>query len=166
MSSKRRSRHDRRSRSSSSGSSRSRSHSQSSEEAEGVRLHVADLEGMGVSKHELQYVFDKYGPLKEIWVAKSPPCFAFVVFRDREDAEDALRATDGIFVGLKEHRKGIFSNLPMGNVKRECKQMFLEDVSTVYLVSSLCGWVGSSAGSSTCGGEFTTPANRMLLASL
>nr|CAD7439162.1 unnamed protein product [Timema bartmani] len=96
MSSKRRSRHDRRSRSSSSGSSRSRSHSQSSEEAEGVRLHVADLEGMGVSKHELQYVFDKYGPLKEIWVAKSPPCFAFVVFRDREDAEDALRATDGI----------------------------------------------------------------------
>nr|CAD7259226.1 unnamed protein product [Timema shepardi] len=96
MSSKRRSRHDRRSRSSSSGSSRSRSHSQSSEEAEGVRLHVADLEGMGVSKHELQYVFDKYGPLKEIWVAKSPPCFAFVVFRDREDAEDALRATDGM----------------------------------------------------------------------
>nr|CAD7424968.1 unnamed protein product [Timema monikensis] len=93
---KRRSRHDRRSRSSSSGSSRSRSHSQSSEEAEGVRLHVADLEGMGVSKHELQYVFDKYGPLKEIWVAKSPPCFAFVVFRDREDAEDALRATDGM----------------------------------------------------------------------
>jgi arginine/serine-rich splicing factor 7 len=52
--------------------------------------------GMGVSKRELQHVFDKYGPLREIWVAKSPPCFAFVVFREKDDAEDAVKATDGM----------------------------------------------------------------------
>nr|AGM32900.1 putative RNA-binding protein [Coptotermes formosanus] len=51
---------------------------------------------MGVSKRELQHVFDKYGPLREIWVAKSPPCFAFVVFREKDDAEDAVKATDGM----------------------------------------------------------------------
>ncbi|KDR09518.1 Splicing factor, arginine/serine-rich 7 [Zootermopsis nevadensis] len=84
-------RRNRRSRSRSYGSSRSGS----PDEEDGVRLHVADL-GMGVSKRELQHVFDKYGPLREIWVAKSPPCFAFVVFREKDDAEDAVKATDGM----------------------------------------------------------------------
>ncbi|GFG36970.1 hypothetical protein Cfor_05391 [Coptotermes formosanus] len=84
-------RRSRRSRSRSYGSSRSGS----ADDEDGVRLHVADL-GMGVSKRELQHVFDKYGPLREIWVAKSPPCFAFVVFREKDDAEDAVKATDGM----------------------------------------------------------------------
>lgn len=78
--------------------SRSRSYDSSrsgSPDEDGVRLHVADL-GMGVSRRELQHVFDKYGPLREIWVAKSPPCFAFVVFREKDDAEDAVKATDGM----------------------------------------------------------------------
>ncbi|PSN39891.1 hypothetical protein C0J52_07938 [Blattella germanica] len=78
--------------------SRSRSYSSRSaspDDENGVRLHVADL-GMGVSKRELQHVFDKYGPLREIWVAKSPPCFAFVVFKEKDDAEDAVKATDGM----------------------------------------------------------------------
>lgn len=71
------------------------SRSGSADDEDGVRLYVADL-GMGVSKRELQHVFDKYGPLREIWVAKSPPCFAFVVFREKDDAEDAVKATDGM----------------------------------------------------------------------
>ncbi|XP_067009866.1 serine/arginine-rich splicing factor 7 [Anabrus simplex] len=65
------------------------------EEEDGVRIHVAGI-GLAVSKKDLQHVFEKYGGLKEVWVAKSPPCFAFVVFRDKEDAEDAVKATDGI----------------------------------------------------------------------
>lgn len=59
-------------------------------------IDVCNFSGMGVSKRELQHVFDKYGPLREIWVARSPPCFAFVVFREKDDAEDAVKATDGM----------------------------------------------------------------------
>lgn len=51
---------------------------------------------MGISKKELQRVFEKYGPLREVWLAKSPPCFAFVVFQEKEDAEDAVKATNGL----------------------------------------------------------------------
>ena len=64
---------------------------------DGYRLHVADLDP-DADKRDLERIFGKYGPLKEIWMARSIPCFAFVVFRYREDAEDAQRKADGIEV--------------------------------------------------------------------
>merc|ERR1712226_1455420 len=36
-----------------------------------------------------------YGKLKNVWVARNPPGFAFVEFEDERDAEDAVRALDG-----------------------------------------------------------------------
>ena len=66
-------------------------------DAEGYRLHVADLDP-DADKRDLERIFGKYGPLKEIWMARSIPCFAFIVFRYREDAEDAQRKADGIEV--------------------------------------------------------------------
>merc|ERR1712184_230134 len=62
---------------------------------DGYRLHVADLD-VGANKKDLEKVFGKYGPLKEIWMARSVPCFAFVVYRYKDDAEDAARKCDGI----------------------------------------------------------------------
>merc|ERR1711977_612697 len=47
---------------------------------DGYRLHVADLDSQA-SKRDLEKLFGKYGPLKEIWMARSVPCFAFVVYR-------------------------------------------------------------------------------------
>ena len=38
-------------------------------------------------KADLEEVFMKYGPLKEIWLASYAPYYAFVVFRDRMDAQ-------------------------------------------------------------------------------
>ena len=64
---------------------------------DGYRLHVADLD-VGANKKDLEKVFGKYGPLKEIWMARSVPCFAFVVYRYKDDAEDAARKCDGIEV--------------------------------------------------------------------
>ena len=61
---------------------------------EGQRLHVADLDSRA-SKWDLEEVFNKFGPLVEIWMAKSVPCFAFVVFKKKEDAYEACRAADG-----------------------------------------------------------------------
>ena len=64
---------------------------------DGYRLHVADLD-VNASKRDLERLFGKYGPLKEIWMARSVPCFAFVVYRYKEDAEEAHRVVDGMDV--------------------------------------------------------------------
>lgn len=61
---------------------------------DGYRLHVADLDSKA-DKRDLEKLFGKYGPLKEIWMARSVPCFAFVVYRYREDAEESQRKVDG-----------------------------------------------------------------------
>ncbi|XP_045479115.1 serine/arginine-rich splicing factor RSZ21-like isoform X2 [Harmonia axyridis] len=76
--------------------SRSRSRSRSSE-ADGYRLHIADI-GEDVRKSDLEKVFSPYGTLKEVWMTNSTPCFGFAVFKDRKSASAALRATDGIEV--------------------------------------------------------------------
>ena len=72
-------------------SSRSRT---PSPDLDGNRLHVADLDS-NVSKRDLEECFLKFGPLIEIWMARSVPCFAFVVFKRKEDAFEACRAADG-----------------------------------------------------------------------
>lgn len=58
------------------------------------RIHVANL-GIECSKREITRVFEKFGPLAEVWLARNPPCFAFVVYRHKEDAEEAIREMDG-----------------------------------------------------------------------
>ena len=72
-------------------SSRSRT---PSPDLDGNRLHVADLDS-NASKRDLEECFMKFGPLIEIWMARSVPCFAFVVFKRKEDAFEACRAADG-----------------------------------------------------------------------
>lgn len=48
------------------------------------------------SKNELEDVFSKYGPIRNVWVARNPPGFAFIEFEDPRDAEDAVRGLDGM----------------------------------------------------------------------
>ena len=75
--------------------SRSRSYdSRSQSPEEGYRIHVADL-GIEPSKKEIENAFERFGPLLEVWVARNPPCFAFVVYKYKEDAEKAMRDMDG-----------------------------------------------------------------------
>lgn len=75
--------------------SRSRSRSRSPSNSEGYRLHIGDI-GEGVSKAELVDIFKKFGPLKEFWMANSPPCFGFAVFKRKRDAKEALNGCDGL----------------------------------------------------------------------
>ncbi|XP_068211382.1 serine/arginine-rich splicing factor 7-like isoform X3 [Palaemon carinicauda] len=58
------------------------------------KVYVGDL-GSGASKQELEETFSFYGPLRNVWVARNPPGFAFVEFEDVRDAEDAVRGLDG-----------------------------------------------------------------------
>jgi len=58
------------------------------------KVYVGNL-GNNASKSELESVFSHYGPLKNVWVARNPPGFAFIEFQDPRDAEDAVRNLDG-----------------------------------------------------------------------
>ncbi|XP_050408466.1 RNA-binding protein 1 isoform X3 [Patella vulgata] len=58
------------------------------------KIYVGDL-GYGAAKQELEEKFAKYGPLRNVWIARKPPGFAFVEFEDPRDAEDAARGLDG-----------------------------------------------------------------------
>ena len=49
-----------------------------------------------VDKASLRPVFEKYGELKDIWVAQDPPGYAFVEFTTHEDAERAVEAVNGM----------------------------------------------------------------------
>ncbi|KAJ8969238.1 hypothetical protein NQ317_002636 [Molorchus minor] len=51
--------------------------------------------GNSASKQEIEDAFRYYGPLRNVWVARNPPGFAFVEFEDPRDAEDAVRGLDG-----------------------------------------------------------------------
>lgn len=54
------------------------------------KVYVGDL-GNSASKQEIEDAFKYYGPLRNVWVARNPPGFAFVEFEDSRDADDAVR---------------------------------------------------------------------------
>ncbi len=61
------------------------------------KVYIGNLHG-NASKNELEDTFSKYGPLRNVWVARNPPGFAFIEFDDPRDAEDAVRGLDGTYV--------------------------------------------------------------------
>ena len=74
------------------------------------KVYVGNL-GNNASKYELEDAFAKYGPIRNCWVARNPPGFAFIEFEDPRDAEDSVRGLDGTRVcGVSK----IFSKMCMG----------------------------------------------------
>jgi len=47
------------------------------------------------NRYDIEDVFRKYGPVRDVWVARKPPGFAFVEMEDPRDAKDASRSLDG-----------------------------------------------------------------------
>lgn len=58
------------------------------------KVYVGEL-GSSARKNEIEDSFSYYGTLRNVWVARNPPGFAFVEFEDPRDAEDAVRGLDG-----------------------------------------------------------------------
>jgi len=58
------------------------------------KIYVGGL-NEDANKYDLEDAFTKYGPVKNVWVARRPPGFAFVAMEDSRDAEDAVRGLDG-----------------------------------------------------------------------
>lgn len=74
--------------------SRTRQDDAYDEDQDGYRVHVADL-GVDCSQKELERVFSKFGEFRELWLARNPPCFAFIVYKHRSDGEEAIKEMDG-----------------------------------------------------------------------
>lgn len=68
-----------------------------------TRVYVGNLGNNG-SRREIEREFQKYGPLRDVWVARNPPGFAFVLFEDSRDAEDAIHEMDGRYIGGEKIR--------------------------------------------------------------
>ena len=47
------------------------------------------------TRYELERNFEKFGRLRDVWVARNPPGFGFIMFDDRDDAKDAVYDMDG-----------------------------------------------------------------------
>ncbi|KAM3180296.1 serine arginine-rich splicing factor [Hymenolepis weldensis] len=62
-----------------------------------TKVYVGDLP-RDASEKELARVFDRYGTVRNVWVARNPPGFAFIEFDDPADAEDAVRDLDGTVI--------------------------------------------------------------------
>ena len=59
-----------------------------------TKLYIGGL-GDRISRHDLEREFERFGHLREAWVARKPPGFGFIEFDDPRDASDAVRDMDG-----------------------------------------------------------------------
>lgn len=59
------------------------------------KVYVGNL-GNNASKSELESVFSHYGPLKNVWVARNPPGFAFIEFQVRKLLAQIMNSTNDL----------------------------------------------------------------------
>lgn len=62
----------------------------SDRQPEGYRIFIGGVDPR-VGKVELEREFDRFGTITDVWVARNPPGFAFIVYKYLEDAEKAIR---------------------------------------------------------------------------
>ncbi|VDM49110.1 unnamed protein product [Toxocara canis] len=84
---------------------RRRSRSRSSERAadEFGRLHICNFDE-SLKKGDLEDAFKKYGSIHNVWLASYPPLFAFVTFKNKDEANDALKEMDNAYIGRNKIR--------------------------------------------------------------
>jgi len=59
------------------------------------KVYVGNLGTRPPRKEDIEYEFKYYGKIRSVWVARSPPGFAYVEFEDERDARDAIKGLDG-----------------------------------------------------------------------
>jgi len=64
------------------------------DDTNGRKVYVGGLDD-NTRESDLRDFFRDMGPISEVWVARSPPGYGFVTFKDRRDADDACAEMDG-----------------------------------------------------------------------
>ncbi|MFH4975006.1 hypothetical protein AB6A40_001715 [Gnathostoma spinigerum] len=77
---------------------RSRSRSADHLTSSFTRLHVCNFDE-SIKKGDLEEAFSRYGSLDSVWIASYPPLFAFITFKSKNDASDALKQLDNSYIG-------------------------------------------------------------------
>lgn len=67
------------------------------------RLHVAELPS-DVQEHQLRKVFQRHGTIADVWIANASG-FAFVVYKNKDEAQRAMDALDGRYAQNDEEDK-------------------------------------------------------------
>lgn len=60
-----------------------------------AKLYIGNLGEYPPRKEDLEYEFGYFGKLINVWIARSPPGFAYIEFESEKDARDAQKALDG-----------------------------------------------------------------------
>merc|ERR1712070_251363 len=64
--------------------------------SDGCKVYCGNLQTQPVvDQRDMEDAFSKFGSIKNIWIARNPPGFAFVTFEDPRDADDAVKEMDG-----------------------------------------------------------------------
>ncbi|VDK58687.1 unnamed protein product [Anisakis simplex] len=77
---------------------RSRSRSSDGQSDEFGRLHICNFDE-SMKEADLEDAFKKFGNIHSVWLASYPPLFAFVTFKHKDDAAEALKQMDNAYVG-------------------------------------------------------------------
>ena len=73
-----------------------------------------------MEEDELRGLFAKHGTVEKVWIARSPPGFAFVWLTDERDVADAIKALDGAELGNSTDRGAGAAVLQLTPRKGEC----------------------------------------------
>jgi len=83
-----------------------------------AKIYIGDL-GSDGTRYELEDAFSAFGTVRNIWIARKPPGFAFVLMDDPRDAEDAVRELDGSRICGRRVKSHVVLKYPLSAGVRE-----------------------------------------------
>ncbi|KAK2715641.1 hypothetical protein QYM36_010272 [Artemia franciscana] len=86
------------------------------------KVYIGNL-SREVDRYEVEDLFARYGPLRNVWVARNPPGFGFIEFEDPRDAEESCRHLDG----LRLHGSRIKVEMSNGKTRTDRRDNYRRD---------------------------------------
>jgi len=77
----------------------------------GRKVYIGGLDE-DTREADLRDFFRDMGPISEVWIARNPPGYGFVSFKDRRDADDAVAEMDGLVLLGRRVRVEIATGRP------------------------------------------------------
>ena len=74
-----------------------------------TRVYIGNLDP-AVTQEEMEEESRRFGETTSVWVARSPPGFAFIEFADVRDAQACVEGLDGVRLGSQQCRAQFAKN--------------------------------------------------------